>query len=30
VQIEFDTEKRDRTLAERQMDFARAAEALPA
>jgi uncharacterized DUF497 family protein len=27
VQIEFDTEKRDRTLAERQLDFARAAEA---
>ena len=27
VQIEFDSEKRDRTLAERQLDFARAAEA---
>jgi len=26
VQIEFDTEKRDRTLAKRQVDFARAAE----
>ena len=26
MQIEFDTEKRDRTLAERQLDFARAAE----
>lgn len=26
VQIEFDSEKRDRTLAERQLDFARAAE----
>lgn len=26
VQIEFDPEKRDRTLAERQLDFARAAE----
>jgi len=26
VQIEFDPEKRDRTLAERQVDFARATE----
>ncbi len=26
MQIEFDTEKRDRTLAERRLDFARAAE----
>ncbi len=26
MQIEFDTEKRDRTLAERQLDFARATE----
>lgn len=26
MQIEFDSEKRDRTLVERQLDFARAAE----